>query len=484
MIGLWLAGVPAEHINTEPACRMSRVALGYALVLAPALGAGGAFVTLRALGMTVTAAAIGAVFAALFFLILDRAIFISLGKKGGWFAVCIRLLAAGLVNTIVSHVLVLSLFSGAIELEQRAVESAEIAHETSISTDRVAKILDALKTQQKSLMDELAAIPNSVTPLLAQREALEKELSGWRVKLDDEIQGRRASGIPTYGPEAKRLEDTFIKPLVSKQEALAQQLKDYDRHADILTGQIHDLADRINRNPQLLAETAALQQKITEIHAAQRGDILSRTRALHTIMGREKSLFGLYLLILGALFLLDTAAIVLKATATRDAVDFRREMETHGAFTDLEVFKRDYASVVAEKEAVRAKLEIFRAEVNAAKSISIEKTKAFVSLIEELFSETKTGIVNSNALVRQFSTQPNADIPAKEFNANLMRLLIRTLDASLHDFSEHAARNEGSEATSVSPNGTHQHANGVTNNGVNGHSGNGSSFFPAHHDRF
>ena len=187
----------------------------------------GAFATMRSLGFPPPQSGIGASVAALILLVLDRAIFISLGKKGGWFAVSIRLMAAGLVNTLVSHVLVLSLFSGEIEREQRAVESAEIARETTATADGVAQILEALKAQQKSLSDELATVPSSEKPLRVQREALETELSGWRVKLDDEIQGRRASGVAKYGPEAKRIEELFIKPLESKQNALSQQLKEY-----------------------------------------------------------------------------------------------------------------------------------------------------------------------------------------------------------------------------------------------------------------
>ena len=251
-----------------------------------------------------------------------------------------------------------------------------------------------------------------------------------------------------------------------------------------MTSQIRDLGERINRNPQVLATMDALQKRIAEIHAAQRGDILSRTRALHVIMGREKELLGLYLVILAALFLLDTAAILTKATATRDAADCRREMETHGAMIDLEVFKQEYGKVAAAKEGVRARLEIFRNEVNAAKAISIEKTRAFVTLIAELFAATKTGIVNANTLVGQIAAQTKDGVPAKELNASLVRKLIRTLDSAMNDFFATTAEREAPATPSGSPKDDRQQVNGFPNSAANGHSENGSSNPFAHNDRF
>lgn len=483
-IGLWLAGVPQEHVASQPATRMGRVALGYALAIAPMLGAAGAFVTMRSLGFIPTHAMAGAFAAAALLLILDRAIFINLGKKGGWFAVGIRLMAAGLVNTLVSHVLVLSLFSGEIEREQRGVEAAEIARETDATTDRVAPILASLRTRQKQLEDELAASRSGQKALLARRETLEKELAEWRVKLDDEIQGHRASGVAKYGPEAKRIEETFVKPLENKQNNLSPQINDYDRRITDLTDQIRDIGERINRNPQVIAETEALRNRITEIHDAQRGDILSRTRALHVIMGREKELLGLYLVILAALFLLDTAAILTKATATRDAADCRREMETHGAVTDLDVFKQQYEKVATAKEAVRANLEIFRDEVNAAKATSIERTQAFVGLLAELATETKVGIANAKALVGQISAQGDNGVLARELNSGLVKRLIRALDSAMHDFF--ATTGEGGAPTtpSSSPKEDRQQASSSPNPSANGHSGNGNSNPAARNDRF
>ena len=159
-------------------------------------------------------------------------------------------------------------------------------------------------------------------------------------------------------------------------------------------------------------------------------------------------------------------------------------METHGAVIDLDVFKQQYEKVATAKEAVRAKLEIFRDEVNAAKATSIEKTQAFVGLLAELATETKAGIANAKTLVGQVSAQGDNGVLAKELNSGLAKRLIRALDSAMHDFFATTGENGAPTTPSSAPKEDRHQASSSPNPSANGHSGNGNSNPAARNDRF
>ena len=449
-IGLWLGGVPVSHVVEHPATQMGRVALGHALLLSPALGSIGTFATMLSLGCGRLQAGMAAAFAAVFLLWLDRAVFMARAKREAGLRFLSGCWPRPSLTLCSPHVLVLAAFSGEIGREQRAVVADEKRTEDKASEQRLTSLLAPFQTEQQQLTNEITAVTAQRPILVARGEDMEKELADVRQKLDDEYQGKRASGIAKPGPETRRLEG-LIEALEKKRTKVADDIKSLDKQTADLRDDIAKVAKRADQDPQISAERDAHKKRIEGIENARRGDVLSRTRALHAVMLREKELFGLYLVILCALFLLDTAAILIKTTAPADAVDFQRDTETCNALTNMEAARQHGPAIAIARQFARAQVDGLRDELSSVKDASTAKLTAFVSLLDVLDAETGTVTRKIAGVSRRFDRQGHSEL-SERLKAQGVRVIGSILEDSMETFVKRTPAENG---PSSGPIGSH-----------------------------
>jgi len=429
-LGLWLSGTPPAYVSEYPSARNTRIALGYALLIAPALGFAGMYVTLMALALPENFCLWGGVGLAIAIGLLDRAVFMSLSKGSGWLGLGFRVIAASLINVVVSHSLVLYLFSGEIDRDLRAQKAAELTAAYNEGQGRIAQLREPILKAQVQIKSQIEAIRKQQDDLLALRTQTGSELAGWREKLDEELQGKRQSGVVGYGPQAKRLEFLFIKPLEEKLADLNSQAGVLQNQNKLLSDQYRQAVYEADTNPKIVTENAALDKRLQAINEAQNGDILSRTRALHQIIAQEPDLLAIYIIILGALLSLDLAAVVVKATVKHDAVDDQKEMEGVRAKIDLEITRKNYPAFAESRQAIHASATNAIEEVRLLKMEALDKVVKLNELIRDTGAEIVAGVGYLKKIDSQTPKSPKAD----RFKENVLRRLLEGVDRALDTF--------------------------------------------------
>jgi hypothetical protein len=242
--------------------------------------------------------------------------------------------------------------------------------------DPLADLDDELRSQMTARIDtdtaadktKIEKVDADFTDMQAKYTTLQAELDSWQKEFEREVNGQR-SGIVGLGPraksiqadqlawrrdEAKRMSETLAY-LTEQRNALAAQVADLTRQVQqsqadqfvdqqntiraTITAQIDTRLAELGR---LQGELAAIgtreQERIDDIAAEPRRDILTQTLALHSLFDQntEGGKFALiaYFVLAGLFMLIDTIPLVVKffsqagpydALVDREEVRYARE---------------------------------------------------------------------------------------------------------------------------------------------------------------
>lgn len=301
---VWLSGHSAKLASKTPPAEQTRLAaLGACLILPVGISGFGAFATVFQVFDTIVAAVISAVVVAGFTLVVDRALLASTSKSvvSIGLRVCLTLLS----STIFAHTALLWLFSDAIDRQAAQERRDEIAAiSTEFQPERDSVEIETINSQIEAMTERLQGIDQLVQESSAQ-------LSTYRTKYSDEVEGRGPSGTPGEGPEARRLMTVHIEPLEA----------DLERHRlnqVALQDELQQLRAELRKAVEALAEdpaTARLELLADEAANQSYDGVLSRFLLLHELIRNDRSALVAYLLICLFLLLWELNPVLLKLTA-------------------------------------------------------------------------------------------------------------------------------------------------------------------------
>ena len=300
---IWLSGHSIElAFKTPPAERNRLAALGACLILPIGISGFGAFATVYQAFGRPSAACVVAIIVAGFTLVVDRALLAATSK--GVVSVGLRFCLTLLSSTIFAHTALLWLFSDAIDAQAAQSRREEIvAISSQFKPERNSAKIDTIKGQIEAATQLLRRSDISI-------DETTKELTSYRAKYSDEVEGRGPSGKPGEGQEARRLMTVRIQPLESElarhqadQLALREELR-------LLRADLRKAIETKAGDPAVARFNWLLDE------AAHRSDngVLSRFMMLHELIRADRAALTAYVLICLFLLLWELVPVLLKFT--------------------------------------------------------------------------------------------------------------------------------------------------------------------------
>ncbi|MEM7015325.1 MAG: DUF4407 domain-containing protein, partial [Verrucomicrobiota bacterium] len=298
---VWLSGHSIELASKTPPAEQTRLAaLGACLILPVGISGFGAFATVHQAFGDTPGAVVAAVVVAGFTLVVDRALLASTTK--GVVSVGLRVCLTLLSSTIFAHTALLWLFSDAIDRQAAQERRDEIA---AISTEfqpvRNSTEIETINGQIEAMTERLQGVDQLVQESSAQ-------LSTYRTKYSEEVEGRGRSGTPGEGPEARRLMTVHIKPLETDLERHRLDQATLEDELKQLRAELREAVESLAADP-----TAARLELLADEAASQSYDgVLSRFLLLHELIRHDRSALTAYVLICLFLLLWELVPVLLK----------------------------------------------------------------------------------------------------------------------------------------------------------------------------
>ncbi|MBL9151859.1 MAG: DUF4407 domain-containing protein [Verrucomicrobiales bacterium] len=376
--------------------RMNSTSQGATLLLPIIIWFCGASATAQMMKAGITATLVAGAVAALFILLADRGMMAYLSKKGSHLlGIMARLLLAFAGSLVFAHPAVFFLAGGVIEKElladkQSAIEARrqEIIPKLDKARTRLAASIDAHRQQAAATQSVLQGKEAELRGVRAQQDQ-------WVKEADDEALGKR-SGVPTEGPEYRRLMGYVTMSQEREKTLIGEVATAREQAARAQTALEEGMKATLN-DPEIDRLQAEFDQASSAIRFRDDSDPFSQFEALHTVMGRhwERGSYSLvfaYLIVCGTVLGFEIIPLCLKMGNKGTELGLKVEEIQFKAEQDFDNMKQVYPPLAmqmmqarlhaeTQKESLRLEHEIVMDNVRAARqlarSIMLEKAEVF-----------------------------------------------------------------------------------------------------------